>query len=117
MTRRTSRTRPTTTTENGGVREVAVLADGPWAPRRYWRADLEAMQHASRARGYPDRHPCAVLRGYHRTDQHTDDGGPDTTTAPTAPMTRGVCSAPTPRLLIRRGDHAGRPRPSTGGAA
>lgn len=76
MTRRTSRSRPSTN-EDGRVREVAVLADGPWAPRRYWRDDLEAMQHASRAMGYPDRHPSAVLRGYQPTDQHTFDGGPD----------------------------------------
>ena len=28
----------------GRAREVAVLADGPWAPRRYWRSELDAMQ-------------------------------------------------------------------------
>ncbi|MGD9525314.1 hypothetical protein [Pseudonocardia sp.] len=59
-----------------GPREVAVLADGPWAPRRYWRADLEAMQQASRAIGYPDDHPSAVLRRYQPTDEHLPDDGP-----------------------------------------
>lgn len=28
--------------------ELAVLADGPWAGAWYWRADLEAQQHAAR---------------------------------------------------------------------
>lgn len=73
MTRRTRRAR----TDAGPGREVAVLADGPWAPRRYWRADLEAMQHASRAMGYPDQHPSAILRGYRPTDEHASDDGPD----------------------------------------
>jgi hypothetical protein len=50
--------------------EIAVLADGPWARHCYWRADLEAIQAASRAVGYPDDHPSAVLRHYHPTDNH-----------------------------------------------
>lgn len=29
-------------------RELAVLADGPWAPCWYWRDELEAMQTAAR---------------------------------------------------------------------
>lgn len=53
----------------GPVREVAVLADGPWAPRCYWRDDLEAMQEASRRVGYPDDHPSAVLRRYEPTGE------------------------------------------------
>lgn len=109
MSRRTSRSRPHTI-EDGRIREVAVLADGPWAPRRYWRDDLEAMQHASRAMGYPDGHPAAVLRGYHPTDAHSPDGGPgsdrparlwryqpatDTTRGPlTVPAQRGHTDAP-----------------------
>lgn len=60
-----------------GAREVAVLADGPWARHCYWRADLEAMQAANRAIGYPDDHPSAVLRHYHPTNAHDDPDGPD----------------------------------------
>ena len=61
-------------------REVVVLGDGPWARHWYWRDDLEAMQAASRAVGYPDQHPAAVLRHYRPTDQHQrhpDDPGRD----------------------------------------
>ncbi len=29
-------------------RELAALVDGPWAPRWYWRTDLEAQQAAAR---------------------------------------------------------------------
>ena len=43
-------------------RELAALTDGRWAPRWYWRDDLEAMQAASRRMSYPDEHPAAVLR-------------------------------------------------------
>jgi hypothetical protein len=47
--------------------ELAVLVDGPWASRWYWRDDLEQMQAAS-AR-YPDGHVCAQHRDYVPTDQ------------------------------------------------
>lgn len=50
-------------------RELAVLVDGPWAPRWYWRDELEAMQATSRRMGYPDQHPAAVLRGYRPTGE------------------------------------------------
>lgn len=50
-------------------RELAVLADGPWAPRCYWRDELEDMQAASQRMGYPDDHPSAVLRAYRPTDE------------------------------------------------
>lgn len=44
------------------ARERAVLVDGPWAPRWYWRDELEAMQQAGR------RSPqSAVLRRYRST--------------------------------------------------
>jgi hypothetical protein len=69
MTRATGRRRAEPETEGTG-RELVVLVDGPWARRCYWRSDLEAMQQASRAMGYPDGHPAAVLRGYRATDEH-----------------------------------------------
>jgi hypothetical protein len=59
------------------AREIAVLANGPWARHQYWRADLEAMQAASRAIGYPDDHPSAVLRHYHPTDDYHPGARPD----------------------------------------
>jgi hypothetical protein len=64
----------------GEGRELVVLADGPWARRCYWRADLEAMQQASRRAGHADAHPSAVLRGYLPTEEHQPIGGdPDRT--------------------------------------
>jgi len=104
----TRRRRSTHRTGAGPRREVAVLADGPWAPRRYWRDDLEAMQQASRAMGYPDRHPSAVLRGYHPTNDHAHDDGPhgaptrlwryhpptDATAAGTVPRQRSRTDSP-----------------------
>lgn len=62
-------------------RELAVLADGPWAPRWYWGDDLEAMQQASRRTGHPDSHPAAVLRNYRPTGRWIDH--------PTEPDVRG----------------------------
>lgn len=59
-----------TAAPTGAGRELVVLIDGPWARRCYWRADLEAMQQASRDTGYGDTHPSAVLRGYRPTEQH-----------------------------------------------
>jgi hypothetical protein len=58
-----------------------VLVNGAWAPRWYWRNELEAMQDASRRMGYPDAHPSAVLR----SDQPTDEFRPH----PTEPGTSG----------------------------
>ncbi|WP_075334732.1 hypothetical protein [Pseudonocardia sp. Ae717_Ps2] len=46
-------------------RELAVLIDGPWRGRWYWRADLDAMQAA--AHRYPHGHPAAELRTYQPT--------------------------------------------------
>ena len=60
---------PTLRDATAGGRELAVLVNGPWAPRWYWRTDLEAMQEASRRTGHPDGHPAAELRGYRPTDQ------------------------------------------------
>lgn len=57
-------------------RDLVVLGDGPWARHWYWRDDLEAIQAASRAVGYPDDHPSAQLRNYRNSDQqrpHPDD--------------------------------------------
>ncbi len=48
--------------------ELAALGEGPWAGAWYWREDLEAQQVASRRMGYPDDHPCAVMRRYRPTD-------------------------------------------------
>ncbi|MFC4943323.1 hypothetical protein [Pseudonocardia sp. GCM10023141] len=59
-------------------REVAVLADGPWARHCYWRDDLEGMQAATRAKGYPDQHPSAQHRGYQPTEDYEPAAGPDT---------------------------------------
>lgn len=56
--------------EQAAHAELAVLADGPWAPRWYWRSDLEEMQQASRRVGHPDGHPAAELRAYKPTDQY-----------------------------------------------
>jgi|GEM_PF-5394582 len=53
-------------------RELAALTDGRWAPRWYWRDDLEAMQAASRRMSYPDEHPAAVLRAYRPTETWID---------------------------------------------
>lgn len=61
MTRRTL-------AEQAARRELAALVDGPWAPRWYWRDELEAMQAASRSVGHPDGHPAAQLRCYRPTD-------------------------------------------------
>ncbi|MGE4153291.1 MAG: hypothetical protein AB7G17_13675 [Phycisphaerales bacterium] len=58
-----SRQRPTLADQQvGGERELAVLVDGAWAHRWYWRDELEAMQQASWRMGYPDDHRSAVLR-------------------------------------------------------
>lgn len=114
MARRTNSGRPGAN-EDGRVREVAVLADGPWAPRRYWRDDLEAMQQASRTMGYPDDHPSAVLRGYQPTDQHSPDGGPGSERParlwryqPAAARTSGVVAVPAQRGHADAGDATGR---------
>lgn len=56
--------------DRASTRELAVLIDGPWAHRWYWRDELEAMQAASRAVGYPDEHPSAVLRCYQPAAGH-----------------------------------------------
>jgi hypothetical protein len=64
--------------EKAAFRELAVLADGPWAPRWYWRDELEAMQEASRRMGHPDDHAAAELRGYRPTEEfepHPTDSG------------------------------------------
>jgi len=69
---RRRRTGPTKTERTGTERtgrELAVLVDGPWAPRCYWRDELEDMQAASRRMGYPDDHPSAALRAYRPTDE------------------------------------------------
>lgn len=61
-----------------GGREMVVLGDGPWARHWYWRDDLEGMQAASRAVGYPDQHPSAQLRHYQPTGRrqpHPDGDG------------------------------------------
>lgn len=50
-------------------RELAALVDGPWAPRWYWRDELEAMQAASRRAGHPEGHPSAALRAYRPTGE------------------------------------------------
>lgn len=65
--RRNSRPHPAPAEHAASTRELAVLVDGPWAHRWYWRDQLEAMQRASRTVGYPDEHPSAVLRGYRPT--------------------------------------------------
>lgn len=55
-----------------------MLADGPWAPRWYWRDELEAMQEASRRIGHRKDHPAAELRGYLPTaefEPHPSDPG------------------------------------------
>ncbi|OLM28342.1 hypothetical protein Ae717Ps2_6544 [Pseudonocardia sp. Ae717_Ps2] len=58
-------------------RELAVLIDGPWRGRWYWRADLDAMQAA--AHRYPHGHPAAELRTYQPTGQFvTHPHEPDT---------------------------------------
>lgn len=54
--------------------ELAVLADGPWAHRWYWVADLEAMRHS--ARRYPSTHPAGIFQNYQATTDraaHPDD--------------------------------------------
>ncbi|WP_075554422.1 hypothetical protein [Pseudonocardia sp. Ae505_Ps2] len=51
-------------------RELAVLVDGPWRGRWYWRADLDAMQTA--AHRYPHGHPAAELRTYVPTGTWTE---------------------------------------------
>ena len=53
-------------------RELAALVDGPWAPRWYWREDLEAIQASTRTMGHPDDHPAAEIRHYHPTEQWVD---------------------------------------------
>jgi hypothetical protein len=81
----------------GGVREVAVLADGPWAPRAYWRDELEAMQQASARMGYPDAHPSAVLRGYRPGALRPADESGQVTRAwhyPPAPADSAPAAAP-----------------------
>ena len=50
-------------------RELAALVDGPWAPRWYWRDELEAIQEASRRAGHPEDHPSAALRAYRPTGE------------------------------------------------
>jgi hypothetical protein len=50
-------------------RELAVLVNGAWAPRWYWRNELKAMQDPSRRMGYPAAHSSAVLRSYQPTDE------------------------------------------------
>jgi len=54
--------------EQATGRELAVLGDGPFRLRWYWRDDLEAMQRASRR--HPDGHPAARMRGYAPTERH-----------------------------------------------
>lgn len=56
--------------EQAARAELAVLADGPWRLRWYWRADLERMQRASRTVGHPDGHPAAELRAYRPTGEY-----------------------------------------------
>ncbi|OLM27872.1 hypothetical protein Ae717Ps2_7090 [Pseudonocardia sp. Ae717_Ps2] len=51
-------------------RELAVLLDGPWRGRWYWRADLDALQTA--AGRYPHGHPAAELRAYAPTGTWTE---------------------------------------------
>lgn len=65
----THRRRTLAAQQAGGERELAALVDGPWAPRWYWRDELEAMQRASRRMGYPGNHPSAVLRCYQPTEE------------------------------------------------
>lgn len=57
--------------EAASGRELAVLVDGPWMARWYWRDDLEAIQAASRR--YPDGHTCAEHRCYVPTEQFCDN--------------------------------------------
>ncbi len=54
------------------IRELAALIDGPRRLRWFWRDELEAMQTATRRRGYPDEHPAAVYRCYHPTQEWID---------------------------------------------
>lgn len=61
-------TRRSLAAEVAAGRELAALVDGPFSSRWYWRADLEAMQAASRR--HPDGHPAARMRCYHPTDTH-----------------------------------------------
>lgn len=56
--------------EQAAGRELAVLVDGPFRLRWYWRDELEQMQQASRRVGHPDGHPAARMRGYQPTEQH-----------------------------------------------
>ncbi|OLL89401.1 hypothetical protein [Pseudonocardia sp. Ae331_Ps2] len=51
-------------------RELAVLVDGPWRGRWYWRADLDAMQ--TTAHRHPHGHPAAELRTYAPTGTWTE---------------------------------------------
>ena len=48
-------------------RELAVLTDGPWRGRWYWRDDLDAMHTA--ALRHPAGHPAAEIRTYRPTEQ------------------------------------------------
>lgn len=64
--------RPASFAQQTADRELAALVNGPWAPRWYWREDLEAMQLASRRTGHPDGDPAAVLRSYRPTQQWID---------------------------------------------
>jgi hypothetical protein len=84
----------TTAPTDGAGRELAVLVDGPWARRCYWRADLEAMQQASRDRGYADDHPAAVLRGYQPTEQHQPTADDPDRTAQVYRYTPPTAAAP-----------------------
>ena len=70
--RRTRRSGGAALVDLAAGRELAVLGNGPWAPRWYWRDDLEAMQEASRGAGHGDDHPAAVLRGYAPTGEWRD---------------------------------------------
>lgn len=64
MTPRPSRR--TTATE-----ELAVLADGPWLSRWYWRADLERMQES--ARRFPEGDPAGQHQSYRPTNEWRDN--------------------------------------------
>jgi hypothetical protein len=103
------------TPTGGAGRELVVLADGPWAQRCYWRTDLEAMQQASRDRGYADDHPAAVLRSYQPTEQrqpHPDDPDRTTRVYRYSPPAAGA-----PALSVEAPDHDAAAVPEQGQSA
>lgn len=56
--------------DQAATRELAVLVDGPFRLRWYWRDELEAMQQASIRTKHADDAPAARMRRYSPTGEY-----------------------------------------------